>query len=159
MCKILQDCVREGWVPALQQEARDASREILAVAESQYRKGERDAGFVYVHLHLRWTSSLFLQFFWFTLPSTDCARRIQKYVTKKLGEDWIFLILLGLVMALVSWGMDYASAKSLQGGSHSGVANGMNALQSPVTSVPPPLTPVSRPHPSVPGKFEVLATE
>uniref|UniRef100_A0A663M4E1 Chloride voltage-gated channel 1 n=1 Tax=Athene cunicularia TaxID=194338 RepID=A0A663M4E1_ATHCN len=44
----------------------------------------------------------------------DCARHIQKYVTKKLGEDWIFLILLGLVMALVSWGMDYASAKSLQ---------------------------------------------
>ncbi|XP_010225434.1 PREDICTED: chloride channel protein 1-like, partial [Tinamus guttatus] len=43
-----------------------------------------------------------------------CARRIQKYVTKKFGEDWIFLILLGLVMALVSWGMDYASAKSLQ---------------------------------------------
>ncbi|XP_052557745.1 chloride channel protein 1 isoform X7 [Tympanuchus pallidicinctus] len=45
----------------------------------------------------------------------DCARRIQKYVTRKLGEDWIFLVLLGLVMALVSWGMDYASAKSLQG--------------------------------------------
>ncbi|XP_010085793.1 PREDICTED: chloride channel protein 1, partial [Pterocles gutturalis] len=44
----------------------------------------------------------------------DCARRIQKYFTKKLGEDWIFLVLLGLVMALVSWGMDYASAKSLQ---------------------------------------------
>uniref|UniRef100_A0A8C4XKS9 Chloride voltage-gated channel 1 n=1 Tax=Falco tinnunculus TaxID=100819 RepID=A0A8C4XKS9_FALTI len=44
----------------------------------------------------------------------NCARRIQKYVTKKLGEDWIFLVLLGLVMALVSWGMDYASAKSLQ---------------------------------------------
>ncbi|XP_075759492.1 chloride channel protein 1 isoform X1 [Pelodiscus sinensis] len=44
----------------------------------------------------------------------DCARLIQKYVTKKLGEDWIFLVLLGLVMALVSWGMDYASAKSLQ---------------------------------------------
>ncbi|NXY43856.1 CLCN1 protein, partial [Ceuthmochares aereus] len=44
----------------------------------------------------------------------DCARRIQKYITKKLGEDWIFLVLLGLVMALVSWGMDYASAKSLQ---------------------------------------------
>ncbi|NXY87079.1 CLCN1 protein, partial [Alcedo cyanopectus] len=44
----------------------------------------------------------------------DCARRVQKYVTRKLGEDWIFLVLLGLVMALVSWGMDYASAKSLQ---------------------------------------------
>ncbi|XP_060092913.1 chloride channel protein 1 [Heteronotia binoei] len=43
-----------------------------------------------------------------------CAKRIQKYVTKKLGEDWIFLVLLGLVMALVSWGVDYASAKSLQ---------------------------------------------
>lgn len=33
----------------------------------------------------------------------------------KLGEDWIFLVLLGLTMALVSWSMDYASAKSLQG--------------------------------------------
>nr|XP_033781550.1 chloride channel protein 1 isoform X2 [Geotrypetes seraphini] len=44
----------------------------------------------------------------------DCAERIQKYVILKLSEDWIFLILLGLVMALVSWGMDYASAKSLQ---------------------------------------------
>ncbi|XP_061493737.1 chloride channel protein 1 isoform X1 [Rhineura floridana] len=43
-----------------------------------------------------------------------CAKSIQKYVTKKLGEDWIFLVLLGLVMALVSWGVDYASAKSLQ---------------------------------------------
>uniref|UniRef100_A0A3P8R0L4 Chloride channel protein n=1 Tax=Astatotilapia calliptera TaxID=8154 RepID=A0A3P8R0L4_ASTCA len=28
--------------------------------------------------------------------------------------DWIFLVLLGLTMALVSWSMDYASAKSLQ---------------------------------------------
>ncbi|XP_008497333.2 chloride channel protein 1 isoform X1 [Calypte anna] len=44
----------------------------------------------------------------------DCARRIQKYVTKKLGEDWIFLVLLGLVMALVSWVVDYVSAKSIQ---------------------------------------------
>uniref|UniRef100_A0ACB8ERM7 Chloride channel protein 1 n=1 Tax=Sphaerodactylus townsendi TaxID=933632 RepID=A0ACB8ERM7_9SAUR len=42
-----------------------------------------------------------------------CVKRIQKYLTKKLGEDWIFLALLGLVMALVSWGVDYASAKSL----------------------------------------------
>lgn len=33
----------------------------------------------------------------------------------KMGEDWIFLVLLGLTMALVSWTMDYASAKSLQG--------------------------------------------
>lgn len=32
----------------------------------------------------------------------------------KMGEDWIFLVLLGLTMALVSWSMDYASAKSLQ---------------------------------------------
>ncbi|NXC87976.1 CLCN1 protein, partial [Cercotrichas coryphoeus] len=44
----------------------------------------------------------------------DCAKRIQKYITKKLGEDWIFLVLLGLVMALVSWGVDYASAKTVQ---------------------------------------------
>uniref|UniRef100_A0A8C9YA01 Chloride voltage-gated channel 1 n=1 Tax=Sander lucioperca TaxID=283035 RepID=A0A8C9YA01_SANLU len=32
----------------------------------------------------------------------------------KMGDDWIFLVLLGLTMALVSWSMDYASAKSLQ---------------------------------------------
>uniref|UniRef100_A0A8C8F070 Chloride channel, voltage-sensitive 1b n=1 Tax=Oncorhynchus tshawytscha TaxID=74940 RepID=A0A8C8F070_ONCTS len=31
-----------------------------------------------------------------------------------LGNDWIFLVLLGLTMALVSWSMDYTSAKSLQ---------------------------------------------
>ncbi|KAK5854774.1 hypothetical protein PBY51_004939 [Eleginops maclovinus] len=31
-----------------------------------------------------------------------------------VGEDWIFLIMLGITMALVSWTMDYASAKSLQ---------------------------------------------
>uniref|UniRef100_A0A8C0ZEI4 Chloride voltage-gated channel 1 n=1 Tax=Cyanistes caeruleus TaxID=156563 RepID=A0A8C0ZEI4_CYACU len=37
------------------------------------------------------------------------------YITLlKLGEDWIFLVLLGLVMALVSWGVDYASAKTVQ---------------------------------------------
>ncbi|XP_059423427.1 chloride channel protein 1-like [Carassius carassius] len=44
----------------------------------------------------------------------DCLSRIQRYIVTKLGEDWIFLVLLGLTMALVSWSMDYASAKSLQ---------------------------------------------
>ncbi|KAM9488005.1 chloride channel protein 1 isoform 3-T3 [Clarias gariepinus] len=44
----------------------------------------------------------------------DCLRRMQRYMITKLGEDWIFLVLLGLTMALVSWSMDYASAKSLQ---------------------------------------------
>ncbi|XP_039619662.1 chloride channel protein 2 isoform X2 [Polypterus senegalus] len=44
----------------------------------------------------------------------DCAVRLQRYIVTKLGEDWIFLVLLGLTMALVSWSMDYASAKSLQ---------------------------------------------
>ncbi|KAM4636130.1 chloride channel protein 1 isoform 2-T2 [Discoglossus pictus] len=43
-----------------------------------------------------------------------CLQRVKRYLIKKLGEDWIFLVLLGLVMALVSWSMDYASAKSLQ---------------------------------------------
>uniref|UniRef100_A0A8B9I7E3 Chloride voltage-gated channel 2 n=1 Tax=Anser brachyrhynchus TaxID=132585 RepID=A0A8B9I7E3_9AVES len=31
-----------------------------------------------------------------------------------VGEDWVFLILLGLVMALVSWAMDFAIATCLQ---------------------------------------------
>ncbi|XP_063116565.1 chloride channel protein 2 isoform X6 [Cavia porcellus] len=33
----------------------------------------------------------------------------------RVGEDWIFLVLLGLLMALVSWAMDYAIAVCLQG--------------------------------------------
>uniref|UniRef100_A0A673FIH3 Chloride channel protein 1-like n=1 Tax=Sinocyclocheilus rhinocerous TaxID=307959 RepID=A0A673FIH3_9TELE len=44
----------------------------------------------------------------------DCVARVQKFLISKLGEDWIFLVLLGITMALVSWTMDYASAKSLQ---------------------------------------------
>uniref|UniRef100_A0AAV2JPN7 Chloride channel protein n=1 Tax=Knipowitschia caucasica TaxID=637954 RepID=A0AAV2JPN7_KNICA len=39
-----------------------------------------------------------------------CASRCQKFLLSKVGEDWIFLILLGLLMALVSWVMDYAIA-------------------------------------------------
>ncbi|XP_012877091.1 PREDICTED: chloride channel protein 1 [Dipodomys ordii] len=43
-----------------------------------------------------------------------CIHRLGQVVRRKLGEDWIFLVLLGLLMALVSWCMDYVSAKSLQ---------------------------------------------
>lgn len=44
----------------------------------------------------------------------DCVHRLGRVLRRKLGEDWIFLVLLGLLMALVSWCMDYVSAKSLQ---------------------------------------------
>ncbi|XP_074171340.1 chloride channel protein 1 isoform X4 [Rhinolophus sinicus] len=44
----------------------------------------------------------------------DCICRLGRMVRRKLGEDWIFLVLLGLLMALVSWSMDYVSAKTLQ---------------------------------------------
>ncbi|KAJ8378093.1 hypothetical protein AAFF_G00248070 [Aldrovandia affinis] len=37
-----------------------------------------------------------------------CTSRFQKFLMSRVGEDWIFLILLGLLMALVSWFMDYA---------------------------------------------------
>lgn len=46
---------------------------------------------------------------------SDCIARVQHFLVTRLGEDWIFLVLLGITMALVSWTMDYASAKSLQG--------------------------------------------
>lgn len=52
---------------------------------------------------------------WFYLSVPDCLARVRRYIVTKMGEDWIFLVLLGLTMALVSWSMDYASAKSLQG--------------------------------------------
>uniref|UniRef100_A0A8C6UYG4 Chloride channel 2c n=1 Tax=Neogobius melanostomus TaxID=47308 RepID=A0A8C6UYG4_9GOBI len=44
-----------------------------------------------------------------------CAVRCQKFLISRVGEDWIFLILLGLVMALVSWVMDFCIAMCLQG--------------------------------------------
>ncbi|XP_024132786.1 chloride channel protein 2b isoform X3 [Oryzias melastigma] len=43
-----------------------------------------------------------------------CTVRCQKFLISRVGEDWIFLILLGLVMALVSWGVDFCIAICLQ---------------------------------------------
>uniref|UniRef100_A0A1A8LF18 Chloride channel protein 2 n=1 Tax=Nothobranchius pienaari TaxID=704102 RepID=A0A1A8LF18_9TELE len=43
-----------------------------------------------------------------------CTVRCQKFLISRVGEDWIFLILLGLLMALVSWMMDYCIAICLQ---------------------------------------------
>ncbi|XP_057189179.1 chloride channel protein 2a isoform X3 [Triplophysa rosa] len=54
-----------------------------------------------------------------------CMSRCKKFLISRVGEDWIFLILLGLVMALVSWAMDYTIAfcqqaqKWMYGGLHS----------------------------------------
>ncbi|KAI3374941.1 hypothetical protein L3Q82_021471, partial [Scortum barcoo] len=45
-----------------------------------------------------------------TVQQQVCASRCQKFLISRVGEDWIFLILLGLLMALVSWVMDYAIA-------------------------------------------------
>ena len=36
-------------------------------------------------------------------------------VFSKIGEDWIFLTLLGIIMALLSFIMDYAIEKSQDG--------------------------------------------
>lgn len=47
--------------------------------------------------------------------SSVCASRCQKFLILRVGEDWIFLILLGLLMALVSWVMDYAIAFCQEG--------------------------------------------
>ncbi|NXC50443.1 CLCN2 protein, partial [Penelope pileata] len=47
-------------------------------------------------------------------PRCGCAVRCQRFFITRVGEDWVFLILLGLVMALVSWAMDFAIATCLQ---------------------------------------------
>lgn len=65
------------------------------------------------NLNVRWT--LHVPFCDFRLVLTDCIAQVQRFLVTRLGEDWIFLVLLGITMALVSWTMDYASAKSLQG--------------------------------------------
>ncbi|XP_051717741.1 chloride channel protein 2b isoform X3 [Ctenopharyngodon idella] len=43
-----------------------------------------------------------------------CAVHCQRFFMLRVGEDWIFLILLGLVMALVSFVMDFCIALLLQ---------------------------------------------
>ncbi|XP_048015650.1 chloride channel protein 2b isoform X3 [Megalobrama amblycephala] len=43
-----------------------------------------------------------------------CAVHCQRFLMLRVGEDWIFLILLGLVMALVSFVMDFCIALLLQ---------------------------------------------
>uniref|UniRef100_A0AAR2JJW2 Chloride channel protein 2 n=1 Tax=Pygocentrus nattereri TaxID=42514 RepID=A0AAR2JJW2_PYGNA len=44
-------------------------------------------------------------------PCAKCQREcVCRFLISRVGEDWIFLILLGLVMALVSWVMDYTIA-------------------------------------------------
>lgn len=62
----------------------------------------------------RWSNLCFCLTVWCSV-SADCIARVQRFLVTRLGEDWIFLVLLGITMALVSWTMDYASAKSLQG--------------------------------------------
>ncbi|NWH68033.1 CLCN2 protein, partial [Geococcyx californianus] len=47
-------------------------------------------------------------------PCRVCCLQCQRFLISKVGEDWVFLILLGLVMALVSWAMDFAIATCLQ---------------------------------------------
>ncbi|NXL58838.1 CLCN2 protein, partial [Chordeiles acutipennis] len=47
-------------------------------------------------------------------PCRVCALQCQRFLVSKVGEDWVFLILLGLVMALVSWTMDFAITTCLQ---------------------------------------------
>ncbi|XP_075412262.1 chloride channel protein 2 [Tenrec ecaudatus] len=47
-------------------------------------------------------------------PCRICSVRCHKFLASRVGEDWIFLVLLGLLMALVSWVMDYAIAACLQ---------------------------------------------
>lgn len=50
-----------------------------------------------------------------SLCSPVCTVHCHKFLVSRVGEDWIFLVLLGLLMALVSWAMDYAHRVCLQG--------------------------------------------
>ncbi|EFB29629.1 hypothetical protein PANDA_003740, partial [Ailuropoda melanoleuca] len=54
-----------------------------------------------------------------------CSVRCHKFLVSRVGEDWIFLVLLGLLMALVSWAMDYAIAACLQ--AQQWMSRGLNA--------------------------------
>uniref|UniRef100_A0A8B9C7E6 Chloride voltage-gated channel 2 n=1 Tax=Anser brachyrhynchus TaxID=132585 RepID=A0A8B9C7E6_9AVES len=51
---------------------------------------------------------------WGRAEGAVLVRAARGQAVSLVGEDWVFLILLGLVMALVSWAMDFAIATCLQ---------------------------------------------
>ena len=42
-------------------------------------------------------------------------RAIKKFVVTQIGEDWLFLLIIGVIMALLSFTLDYLIEKSQQG--------------------------------------------
>ena len=47
--------------------------------------------------------------------AAHCCGLFRDKVLKKIGEDWVFLTLLGVTMALLSFIMDYAIEKCQEG--------------------------------------------
>lgn len=87
-----------------------------------YGHGESD------YENSRWEDVRVMFFFPLLLPAV-CTVRCQKFLISRVGEDWIFLILLGLVMALVSWVVDFCIAICLQGeSSRKGQKGGRNKV-------------------------------
>ena len=43
------------------------------------------------------------------------AKQVKDIIVFKIGEDWIFLTLLGVIMALLSFGMDWIIGKCQTG--------------------------------------------
>ncbi|XP_009998437.1 PREDICTED: chloride channel protein 2 [Chaetura pelagica] len=78
-------------------------------ARLRLQQGHREGGFP----RLRRPSEL-LEYTQGRCAPCLCTLQCQRFLISKVGEDWVFLILLGLVMALVSWAMDFAIATCLQ---------------------------------------------
>ena len=60
------------------------------------------------------TSSFFWCSFFIYLVYLGCGS-VTRTIVNKIGEDWVFLFMLGGIMALLSFTMDYCIAKLLEG--------------------------------------------
>uniref|UniRef100_A0A3B3V0R1 Chloride voltage-gated channel 2 n=1 Tax=Poecilia latipinna TaxID=48699 RepID=A0A3B3V0R1_9TELE len=88
--------------------------------------GVRDGGGLRRNTSVRSRTADLLEYEKDPCAKCQCASRCQKFLISRVGEDWIFLILLGLLMALVSWVMDYAIAFCQeQKWMHAGLDNNM----------------------------------
>ncbi|XP_078697681.1 chloride channel protein 2-like isoform X7 [Branchiostoma floridae x Branchiostoma belcheri] len=86
--------------------------EKLRAQRERRREKERRAAFMKYKEESRWQRCKLLRRMWETLPEVQAYMIwCRNVVFAKIGEDWIFLLLLGVSMALLSFAMDFTIAK------------------------------------------------
>ncbi|XP_078615750.1 chloride channel protein 2-like isoform X11 [Branchiostoma floridae x Branchiostoma japonicum] len=86
--------------------------ERLRAQRERRREKERRAAFMKYKEESRWQRCKLLRRMWQALPEVQAYMIwCRNVVFAKIGEDWIFLLLLGVSMALLSFAVDFTIAK------------------------------------------------